>query len=1157
MHLSGLKRAGWLFLFCLLLSLLLAFPWHSQAQINGSSPLTEAVVTLNQIDETGITFQLALPTAKVTDETIAVAGLTSVLHEPGAPALPYYVTWLAVPPEADVAITVNETAVTTSSIGPVRAAPQTAGQSTAELPEWQREAYAQIDIEAIPLLVDEPDMEIYGRSQPYPIQSYYLSEPMYYRDVRLVALHLYPLRYNPVTQELSQAQQLEVQVSFSQANLNNLRPAANEHDTHERMLAAMLLNYETSRAWRSFPANLQAIEPALPLGVQTYKIEIDEDGIYEITGQELADLGMDLNSVNPQTIEMMQRGQPVAYQFIGDNPNAFAPTDRIRFYGWAFDGPRLEQQYINYNVYWLWTGGEPTIIETITNEAGQGYPPVHTFPEEITRAPENVFWATWNDKWDEFPNEPDAWFWEEVRQGDNDILTKTYAITLPHPALTGPDASYIIELMSRERSHIPTKFWYDVRATVNSHSEYGQVTWQKVRNVNLTGTVPINLLSPGVNDVDVVFATDRSASPGNPEYYLNRITIHYERQLTAVGDQLQFNTKGDGQQEYHVAGFSEADSSHALVWDVTNPHIPRQVLLTPDDITGNGLYTYTIGHNSADDRRYMATTPANIQSAAGLSAYTAESINPPAGADWVAISHANFRPAVELLAAHRAEPQFGNLTTHVVDIEDIINQYGYGLPFPQSIKNYLTAALLNWETAPGYVVLTGVGTLNPRNLPCNDNLRCPVSYPWWDETAPHYVPTDLVFKDRFQGLIPSDHTFAALIGEDLLPDLAIGRLATASLTDTYNVVNKIIQHDLNQLTPQAWQHHYLFVADTTDSGGNFCLANQQTGNTLPDSIEQTHLCRPTATPADTKQLRDDMSDTIHDADQGVALLNYRGHGAVTSWANAPLLFEVLPLSPEHPIYDTYVATMNFWQNNQKPLIILSADCLDGNFAWPGRTALSQTFLHLADVGTAAHWSSTGLGYTFEHSVLLQALYRGAFELGLTSLGDAINHSKIEYTLGGYHISEVYSFILQGDPAMQLYRPDLRLEKTTLQPFVEPGDTVQFDLTIHNDGLYAVTPTVVDALPDGLTFTGYETNIATTLTQSGQELTFAINGNLDWGDQFTITINATFDPDATGTLVNTAHVLAPGWDLNPANRQDSAAVIDINSLSFVYLPTITR
>jgi hypothetical protein len=1005
-----LFRVGWLTFACLMVGLLFLLPWHSQAQINGSSFPVETSVTLHHSDNAGIAFQLALPQAIVANETINLPGLTETLHEPGAPALPYYTTWLAVPPGADVTVMVNETAVSTRHVGPIQAAPQHGSQPTTDLPEWQRDAYAQLGVEAVPLLVEAPDPDIYGRSQPYPSQTYRLTEPMYYRDLQVVALHLYPLRYNPVTGELTQAQQLEVQVNFSQGSQPAaVRPLPSANPGYEQALAGMILNYEQSQNWRGVPPELLDTDgPGLPTGSDVYKIAIDQSGIYEISGAELATQGMDLGNVDPNTIEMMHRGQPVTYEFVGNASDGFQPTDRIRFFGWAFDGPRLEKQYVADNIFWLWAGGSAPTFTTIPNEAGQDYDAYYSFQEEITREPELVFWSTWTNKWDQFPNEPDAWYWDDVRQ-DMDVLTKTYAITLPHPAPVGPEAEFLVELISRESSTFPSNFTYDVRARINNYPELGQHTWQGLRNVNVTGTVPITALVDGVQPVDVVYATDRSASPGNPRYLLNRITVTYERQLTAVADQLIFNKDSADPVELHLNNYSQPDPDQVIVWEISDRYRPRQVDFDASHISGSNPYTYTVGSSQAAGSRYIVLTHDNIQSVKNLSSYTATPIEPAGGADWVVISHASLITAAHQLANHRANPNFGQLNTHVVDIADVINQYGYGLPLPEAIRHYLSHGLATWDTPPSYVLLLGKGTLNPRQLGCDD---CPDSMSWWDAGLPSLVPIDLVFKDRFQGLIPSDHTFAALVGDDLLPDMAVGRIAADTLADAQNTVNKIIQYDTNQLTPAAWQHHYLFVADTTDQGGNFCQENQNTGTFLADSIEQTHLCRPTATPGDTEQLRADMSAAIHDPDHGVLLLNYRGHGAIERWASPAILD---------------ITRTDFWQNIGKPLIILSADCLDGNFAFPGYPALSETFMSLPNVGTAAHWSSTGLGYTFEHTILLRGLYEGSFDLGLAALGDAVNNAKIYYMAGGHHLSEVYSFVLQADPAMQLYRPDLRTD----------------------------------------------------------------------------------------------------------------------------------
>ncbi len=80
-------------------------------------------------------------------------------------------------------------------------------------------------------------------------------------------------------------------------------------------------------------------------------------------------------------------------------------------------------------------------------------------------------------------------------------------------------------------------------------------------------------------------------------------------------------------------------------------------------------------------------------------------------------------------------------------------------------------------------------------------------------------------------------------------------------------------------------------------------------------------------------------------------------------------------------------------------------------------------------GSVAHWSSAGLGYSSEHTVLHSGFYEGMFDKGLNSIGDAANFAKVKYYQSGSYISEVYGFILLGDAAMKAVprtRPEIFL-----------------------------------------------------------------------------------------------------------------------------------
>lgn len=1129
-------RIALIFLFLSILISLL-YLLGQAAPVTANSIIGTTNVKLVSSSATGVEF--TLETAAFSQSltgTIELAGLEERVSQAGAPALPYFATTLILPPEAEVMVSVTESAVSTRQ---VTAIPPVAGLDLAAMTRVDNgiSPYAVLDEAgqtisyALPPLVNVVDAAVYEQDGLFPAVNYEISEPGYLRDFRLVELHLYPLRYNPTSGELRQAQAMQVQVSFLGAQLGHLRPAPSYLDSFKQSLSDQALNYQQGQHWRSLPQHVQeASGTELPLGTDVYKIELNQDGIYELTGADFAAAGMDTASVNPNTLQMLYRGQPMAYQLIGDDGDSqFDPTEKIRFYGWAFDGPRTDKQFVSNNILWVWAGGTPTIMSSRPNETSMGYPVDTNYLAEITREPENNFFATWQ-RWDTFPNEPDAWFWDYVNKPFA-TLTRTYTLTLHHPEPTGSQATYLLEYNTRRNL---TTQPHIVRTRINNNPNLATFMWQEPTiyhqtNINLTDTVPINDLLDGTNTVTVVYDTATT-----DQLYLNRITVEYLRQLVAVNDQLLFRDELGNGREFQVSSFTEGNVNNIFVWDVSVPTDTVEIQINSSDIVNNGgTFTYKIGSNHPAGSRFLATTASHILTvndlANTITQYVPQNLDPPGGeADWLGISHSDFMTPTLQLAAHRADPTFGGMRTHVVDIADVINQYGYGLPLPQAIESYLRYGLGNWTIAPSYVALFGDATQNPRNLDCF--AGCSV----WDKDEVNFLLTDLPFVDRFQGLIPSDFPFTLLSGDDLLADMAIGRIAAKTEMEAASMVAKIIEFEINQFDPQnyEWQRNMLFVADNRDpNSGNFCYANQLTADVLPASFEQIHLCLPgedpanPPTPQQVDAVRTAMSQTINVT--GTTMLSYRGHGAIENWTGNGLLSAQMT---------------DFWQNNGRPLMIISADCLDGHYAWPARQGLGEVFMKLDDRGSMAHWASSGLGLTSEHSILHSGFYNGVFAEGLTAIGDAVNYAKLVYINGGNHESEAYSFNLQGDPAMQLFRPDIAVDKQVVQPIVDPGELADFVLTVHSEGLVAAKAVVTDTLPPELNFVTMTTSLPTfTPNINGNQISVELVEPLNWGESATITLTTRTITNFIGVTTNWATAVSAGDDIDESDNTASATV----------------
>lgn len=960
---------------------------------------TEASIRLLSNDDQELQFVLEVPDVSVGAEgVVSIPGLESSSAAPGAPALPAYSTFVILPPGANATVDVMVNDAQRHVVDYVRPSPQPGNQT---LPEDVSSVRA---LPAEPLY--EPSPDVYAKDTNYPGFFYELSEPMYYRDLRVAQLHLYPLQYNAVSGVLEQFSSMEATIRFHGANMEDVKPASGDSDYLEA-LAPLAINYEQARNWRSLPAGQDASSTVLPTGRDTYKISVDEDGIFELTCQELGDAGMVLDNTDPETFEMLYRGEPVAYEFIGNGNGQCDDDEKIRFYGWDFDGSRLERQFLTENVYWLWAGGTPAHVASRPNTTAQPLAPA--FRESLTREPELIFTHVWTDRWENSPNEPDAWAWQRVvkRVSDWPNLEYVHEITAPTPLQSGSSAVVTVEILSHTKR--PD---HDVAIYFNGNEALsGDLQWANPRSVNVTMTVPMSEVLDGPNQVHVVYRTPvtntNSTTAITAFYFMNRITIDYDRRYVAEDEQLIFDDATGGH-TYSIEGYSNDTKDEVLVWDISDRLHP--VRISDVSVLGSGPYTYEFGAD-AGPASFIATHAGNVRKPIAISKYVGPDLDPAAGADWVAISHGDFLQEAQQLAAHREQPAFGGYRTHVVDIEDVLNQYGYGLPLPGAIRQYLRHALFNWPIAPQHLLLMGDGHINPRQLSCPpeapDNNQC--SH-WGSEPETNFVLTDIVYTDVEVGLNASDYTFALLTGDDLLPDLTVGRMAVQTPAEAQTILSKIVHYEQSRKAPVPldWQRTILFIADDPDTGGQFCDVSEGVANTLPGHYMTEMICLPSNSDEDIEQTRIEIHTAVNNPPNGATFMNYRGHGAVRGWASKLINLD----DPD----DQWTP----WFNNE-PLIILSMDCLDGYFAQPGYEALSEEFLALPDRGSVAHWSSTGFGYDYQHDRLHYGFYEGLFDHGLTAIGETINYAKLTYILESHHPSQLYSFVLQGDPAMEMIR----------------------------------------------------------------------------------------------------------------------------------------
>jgi uncharacterized repeat protein (TIGR01451 family) len=157
---------------------------------------------------------------------------------------------------------------------------------------------------------------------------------------------------------------------------------------------------------------------------------------------------------------------------------------------------------------------------------------------------------------------------------------------------------------------------------------------------------------------------------------------------------------------------------------------------------------------------------------------------------------------------------------------------------------------------------------------------------------------------------------------------------------------------------------------------------------------------------------------------------------------------------------------------------------------------------------------------------------------------------------------MYSFLLSGDPAMQMMRPSLSITKDTETEEASPGDQVDFILEVSNYGIYPSHVIVSDTLPQGMSFITATSSIGYNLNTSGNDLLFDLQFGIEEHNKgiprngsavFTLTAQIN-SPVAGGLFTNVASVDGTGLEILAGDEIDTASFFVWNK---ILLPQLTN
>jgi hypothetical protein len=689
-----------------------------------------------------------------------------------------------------------------------------------------------------------------------------------------------------------------------------------------------------------------------PVVSDTVRIAVNQSGLYYVDASEIAAvMGQSINTVTgwikQKALILSNQGQMVSWLAAAGNVG-------IYFYGEA-----IESIYTNGNVYIITQrkAGAGLTMQVVKGKGpypGSGY---ETFTETIHVEEDHyALTALFDDP------QADYWLWDYIIA---DYPSKTFHISADGVASAGT-ATLKVHLQGvTDTDSAPD---HHVEVSLNGTS-IGEGYWDGASAHELVCTFDQYLLYEEDNTIEVTGLLDTGAPYS--VFYVDSFDLTYERYYQAVGDRAL--VRGDGNNVIIIDGFTTGD---IYVFELSDPKRPELIAAsTVDNGAPDGSYRVSFTP-AAPDEPYLALSLVAASTPVSVTPDTPSKLKRKTNrADYLVIAPSELKQVAVRLAGYR---QSRGLDTMVVELQDIYDEFNYGLSSPEAIWDFLSYAYRKWRKAPRYVVLAGEGTYDYKdNQGYGDNLL-----PVLMVATPH-------------GLFASDNWFVDVVGDDGVPEMAIGRLPVVTSLELDALIDKIIAYES---TGGSWRDHVLMVADGPDDGGEFPADSDVVAALLPPQYTAKKIYLSEHTTGEARQL---VQDGIND---GALLLNYIGHAGLDRLAQEGML--------RSSDVDTFV-------NGYKLPVVTAMTCVAGRFAIPGLDSLGELLVLHEGGGAIATWAPTGFSLNALAVILDTSFFSTAFVDGENILGEVVLKALVDYAGAGKPVYMLDIYNLLGDPALEM------------------------------------------------------------------------------------------------------------------------------------------
>ncbi len=750
------------------------------------------------------------------------------------------------------------------------------------------------------------------------------------------------------------------------------------------------------------------------------KIVITADGIYRISAQSLESAGVPVASVPASQYRLFHRGRETPIWISASDP--LGPQDYLEFFGAqnrdaldralsndpdnALINPRFSLFNDSSTYYLSWAPDTAAALRIQTRTFNLTNPP----------APEPFCWFEIEQVYTDTHRKRRisseiTYSWFDGNGFCRSATTTTHPLT-PKYLFSGPPASLRLRYACDLGPHRQQFFARD--------SLLGEESFAGWKIIDRAYSLPADFLS------DPLPLRLQSALGGSDQHWLAGFSLRYPRRF--IFDQsgkVFFELDATGAEQYlEIQQFHSGNE--AVLYDLDRA---ERYLAVPN----NGCWKLRLPA-ATGKRRLVLFAGARILPVAVENPRQFHDFR-QMDARFVILSNAALfsdpeeggANHVQAYADYRSSPAGGGYSVAVADIQELYEQFGYGVRFhPVAVRNFCYFLKKNW-TSPEYLLLIGKG----------------LEYPGFRSAVAQNSLADSLFFVPMFGTPGTDLPFVTAPGQTDAPILAVGRLAVTRPGQIRDYLDKLIEHERQRdqqpqtLPDRAWMKRVLQL-----SGG---LAGETQLIRDYSAEMAAELCA-NRFGADVRTFYKTSNDPIQESaynqirellHKGVNIWMFFGHSSATA-------------------VDFDIGAVNVYDNRERYPLMLILGCYAGVCS-NHQQGIGEQFVLAPNRGAIAYVASVNFS-------LLESLYqfgRRYYEqiggpLYGAGVGDALRNVAASLAGVQHHGLQavLHQTVLQGDPAARLHPhpgPDYVVDASSVQSTPNPvgldqdSFELQFDL----------------------------------------------------------------------------------------------------------------